>query len=126
MPGKDIREELRRIVVDTRLTNQEIIEMAYAVCGWIEGWDESQGRPSFEVANCIEHCIHLVRRLLAEADPRYVAEHAKVAKFFRKSPAESDVPARKPLADPETSKELAKIQESLLRAAKHIGELMQF
>jgi hypothetical protein len=75
-------DEIRLGKRKVKLTNQQIIELAYLAKDLIEACGHS--KLSFDEANCYRSVYHTVRKLLKSADSKYVKAHGGIKEFYRK------------------------------------------
>lgn len=81
---KDESEALRLKEINTKLSQQTIIEFAYAIHMMVEPLAESGSKLSFEEANCLTSLFYCIRRLLGYVDQKYLDLHPEVVNFYRK------------------------------------------
>ena len=77
------QDELNYQEHNFRLTNQEIIELAYITMDMIELCVRSHCKLFFEEANCYPSCFNLCRQLLRHVDSSYLRQHDRLMNFYR-------------------------------------------
>jgi hypothetical protein len=80
-PGSD---EIRLGKRKVKLTNQQIIELAYICKDVAEVVARNNTKLTFEAANCYGSCYHTVQKLLKSVDSKYVKAHGGIKEFYRK------------------------------------------
>jgi hypothetical protein len=82
MKNQEVEEiELRHIDKTVELTNQDILELAYATKELIEY--VFGAKLFWEQTNCYFANFYTIRRLLKSVDADYLNEHPKIAEFYR-------------------------------------------
>ena len=76
------QDELRARELGVTLTQQQIVEIAYAVRMIIEPLAGSHGKLSFDEANCLTSVFYVARSFLRTVDPAYLDLHPEVVRFF--------------------------------------------
>jgi hypothetical protein len=76
-------DEARLRPINVELSNQQVVELAYAVMELIEPLARTHAKLYFEQANGYLSCFYLMRGLLGNVDPDYLDQHKDLARFFR-------------------------------------------
>jgi hypothetical protein len=81
MNRKDMVHELHFSKKEVKMSNQDIIEFAYAIKELISPlWGV---KLSHDKANCYYDCFYKVQELLKLVDSEYLEAHKKVVAFYR-------------------------------------------
>lgn len=75
-------EKIRMKEHQVTITNQQIIEMAYAHIDLTGPQMKDRTGLSFEETNCYTHIQNLIQELLQIVDAEYLSQHQRVAEFF--------------------------------------------
>jgi hypothetical protein len=74
-------DELRFQAHNVKLTNQDIVEVAYLTKDLIEA---AMGHKLyFEEANCYSGCFYVCRKLLKVVDGNYLKNHDRLTDFYK-------------------------------------------
>ncbi|MBN1363683.1 MAG: hypothetical protein JW976_02650 [Syntrophaceae bacterium] len=75
-------KELKFSKKEVKLTNQDIVKLAYTTKEMIEKMKDV--KLSTHQCNCYRECFYIMRNLLKIADKEYLDRHAILNDFFRK------------------------------------------
>ncbi|MBN1363281.1 MAG: hypothetical protein JW976_00600 [Syntrophaceae bacterium] len=83
-------EELRFSEKKVKLSNQDIVKLAYTTKEIIEpicsqSFSSKGEKLSPDQVNCYRECFYIIRNLLKKADKEYLDKHSELCDFYRKS-----------------------------------------